>query len=166
MRCAVLWVAFGTLPAWSAACQSIPEADKSQARNPETVVDYMLSLIRRGEYGKAHFLLSAETRERLRPEAFSLALHSYPSLRRIILATRVGGLDAGGRIRLENPLLGLQPAFELRREFETIWTLHIGKAEWEALVDRGREFVFHQFDREGGYQVFPPDHKFAPLPRR
>jgi hypothetical protein len=147
-------------------CRSLPEADKSKARDPETAVEYLMTLIRRGEYGKAHYLLSAETRQHLRAEPFALALQSYPTLRRLILATRIRGLVEPHRVQLENPVLGIEPAFELRKEFDAIWTVHIGKAEWDLLLERGREFVFLQFEREGGYHVFPPDHKFVPLSSR
>lgn len=166
MRTAASWLVMVPVATLSSACGSLPEAHRSQAKDPATVMEYMLALIRRGEYGKAYYLLSAETRQYLSSEVFSLSLKSYPSLRRLILASRFVGLDAEGRACLENPLLAIQPSFELRKELDTIWTLHIGKAEWEAILERGKEFVFHQFEREGGYHVFPPDHKFTPLSRR
>lgn len=158
---AILWLLPGILTACTAPC---PEPKAPENWTPENSVRYMLGLIRAGNFGKAHFMFSAETRSYLKAEAFAAALHSYPTLRRVVAATQiVGGADVGkrGRILVRNRVLGWQQEIDLRQEFG-LWTVHLPRDRMDVLIHRLREKVFQVFDRQGGLHLFPPDYDFLP----
>ena len=155
-----------TLAVAAAGCRSLPEPDKAMALQPETAARYFKALVANGEYGKAHLLLSSDTRSRIKQEVFAMALQSYPTLRKLLLESEIAYMEQGGRPTLLVGTPAADAAFPLVKEFDKIWTIEIGANEWERLQKRGEEWLFHQFEKAGGYHVFPPDYQFRPLSRR
>jgi hypothetical protein len=159
----LLWAAAGC-----AAAPACPDSDQvaERAKDPAGVFPAFQELVRCGDYGLAHKLLSPETVKRFPYEAFAIAFTTYEPPRRMIAGAEVHRVDpAAGRIRVCNPEFGVGRELRLAK-FHTIYTLDLSSDDIEYLKGRTFAWFRHQTDRADGWHfAYPPDWDYAPLGR-
>jgi hypothetical protein len=139
---------------------------RERLRDPAEAFRVFQELVRAGEFGKAHELLSGDARRRLPYEAFVTALTAYETSGRLLAALRVHRADAAaGRLRVCAPEFGFSRDLRIAR-LMTIWVLDLSPEDLEYFKDRALAWHRHQVKRADGWHfAYPPDWDYAPLRR-
>jgi hypothetical protein len=143
-----------------------PEVLRERLKDPRETWAVFRDLVRAREYGKAHELLSAETRKALPYEAFVIAFTAFDASRRLVAAGEAHGYDpASGRLRLCNPEFGIGRDLKVAK-FVTIHVLDFSRDDLEYFKGRALSWYRHQVKRADGWHfAYPPDWTYAPLAR-
>ena len=159
---AVFW--FATSCASAAEC---PDSDQlvERVKEPGGVFPAFQELVRCGDFGMAHKLLSPDTVKRLPYEPFAIAFTSYEPPRRLIHRAEQHQVDPSGRIRICNAEFGVGRDLRLVK-WQGIWTLDLSDDDLEYLKGRTLAWFRRQTERADGWHfAYPPDWDYAPLRR-
>jgi hypothetical protein len=165
----VRWLLAAAWAGFALGCAAVPEADldeiRERVKDPAGVFPAFQDLVRAGDYGAAHKLLSPAARQGLPYEAFYLGFTAFEAPRRMILAARV--VEAGpGRIRIAGEEFGTDRSLGLAR-FAGLWTLDLGAEDVEFFKGRALAWFRRQVrSADGWHFAYPPDWDYAPVGRR
>ena len=159
-----------------AGCASAPacpelEDIRERLKDPSQVFPVFQELVRCGNFGTAHELLSPATKRSLVYEKFYFALTAFEASTRMILSARVHAVEAPadaktGRIRICGPEFGLGRDLKVGRLGE-IWTLELAEDDLEYLKNRAMAWFRRQVKHADGWHfAYPPDWDYAPVGRR
>ncbi len=168
MRPFLAAVLAGLAPSGCAAA-ACPDADavRERAADPAKLFPAFQELVRCGDYGLAHSLLSPRSRRELPYEPFAIAFTSFEASRRLIAGAEVHAADAeAGRLRICNPEFGVGRELRISK-FHDIYVLDLAGEDVEYL--RGRVFAWFRLQTEradGWHFAYPPDWNHAPAGRR
>ena len=165
----------GILAAAAAGCASTPcpelEEVRERLKDPSQVFPVFQELLRCGDLGTAHQLLSTATKRGLSYEKFYFALTAFEASTRMILSARVHAVEApadakAGRIRICGPEFGLGRDLKVAKLMD-VWTLELSDDDLEYLKGRALAWFRRQVKRADGWHfAYPPDWEYAPVGRR
>lgn len=153
----------------TAPCPEIEEI-RERAKDPAQVFPIFQELVRCGDFGTAHDLLSPATQKHLGYEKFYFAFTAFEASRRMILSARVHAQETApdgksGRIRICGPEFGLGRDLKLSK-FLTVWTLDLVEDDLEYFRSRGVAWFRRQVKKADGWHfAYPPDWNYAPVGR-
>ncbi len=155
------------------AAAPCPELDdiRERLKDPSQVFPVFQELVRCGNVGLAHEMLSPATRKSLIYEKFYFALTAFEASTRMILSARVHAVEAPadaktGRIRICGPEFGLGRDLKLTK-FVGLWHLELSEEDLEYLKGRALAWFRRQVKRADGWHfAYPPDWEYAPVGRR
>jgi hypothetical protein len=156
-----------------AATPPCPELEdiRERLKDPAQVFPVFQELVRCGNFGTAHDLLSPATKRGLVYEKFYFALTAFEASTRMILSARVHAVEApaeakSGRIRICGPEFGLGRDLKLAK-FGGLWMLELSEEDLEYLKNRAMAWFRRQVKQADGWHfAYPPDWDYAPVGRR
>ena len=169
MRLVLLGVLAGVGCATADPCPDLEEA-RPKLRDPAQVFGVFQDYVRCGEYGRAHDLLSADTKRRLPYPAFFAGLTAFDAPRRMLTEATVHAVEvpegaASGRIRVCNPEFGFSRSLGVSK-FLTIWVLDLAQEDLDAFQEQAVSWYRRQVRRADGWHfAYPPDWDYAPVAR-
>ena len=169
MRFVLLGLLAGVGCATATPCPEIEDA-RARLKDPAQAFRVFQDYVACGEYGRAHDLLSGETKRRLPYPAFFAGLTAFEAPRRMLLDARVHAVEVaegakGGRLRVCNPEFGLSRDLGVTK-FLTIWVLDLAQEDLDAFQERAVTWYRRQVRRADGWHfAYPPDWDYAPVAR-
>jgi hypothetical protein len=165
----VLRVLAAVLAGVAVGCAAGTQADfdeiRERLKDPAQVFPAFQELVRSGDYGRAHALLSPAARRGLPYEAFYLAFTAFEAPRRMILTARVR--EAGpGRLKIGGAEFGTDRELKLA-SYAGLWTLDLAEEDVEYFKGRALAWFRRQVrSADGWHFAYPPDWNYAPTGRR
>ena len=156
-----------------AAAPPCPELEdiRERLKDPSQVFPVFQELVRCGNFGTAHAMLSPATKRVLAYEKFYFGLTAFEASTRMILSGRVHAVEApadakAGRIRVCGPEFGLGRDLKLAKLGE-LWMLELTEEDLEYLKGRALAWFRRQVKQADGWHfAYPPDWDYAPVGRR
>lgn len=146
------------------------EERRERLKDPANVWPMFQEHLRRGEYSKAHSLITPSAAAAHLPyEVFYIIFASFEAPRRMVAKMQAHKVEGGatpGRLLLCSPEFGVSREVKLTKFMGKVWTLDFARDDVEYFKGRPMDWYRHQVKRaDGRHFAYPPDWTYAPLAR-
>ena len=143
---------------------------RERLKDPADVFPVFQDLVKAGEYGTAHLILSPSPARVMAYEEFYVAASSFEAVRRLIASFEVHAVEVEdgadvGRIRICSNEFGVSKYWKLAR-MGKIWILDSNREDLIGLKDRALSWYRRQVKSADGWHfAYPPDWNYTPVRR-